>query len=253
MATGLSPDFNRFTCPAFWPVTIMDNMTEDTILIIEQESNRAPTFAAALQRKGYHVEKASTGGEALQRCSGQKPALIVLNAASLGSSGVRICRSLRKMVGVPVIHILPEGCQNAAKEAGCDAALVLPFTSRKLINHIRRLMPAARQDLMIVGPIRFSQEARIVQAYGRETRLTPRAASLLGVFLQHPDEALDRGFLMRQVWKTDYVGDTRTLDVHVRWVREAVEVEPASPRHILTLRGVGYRFVPNPGAPHEED
>ncbi len=228
-------------------------MTEDTILIIEQESNRAPTFAAALQRKGYHVEKASTGGEALQRCSGQKPALIVLNAASLGSSGVRICRSLRKMVGVPVIHILPEGCQNAAKEAGCDAALVLPFTSRKLINHIRRLMPAARQDLMVVGPIRFSQEARIVQAYGRETRLTPRAASLLGVFLQHPDEALDRGFLMRQVWKTDYVGDTRTLDVHVRWVREAVEVEPASPRHILTLRGVGYRFVPNPGAPHEED
>lgn len=231
----------------------MGNMAEGMILILEQQSRHAPTFAAALRRKGYHVEVVSTGSAALQCCSAQRPSLIVLNAASLGSSGVRICRSLRERVGVPVIHILPAGGLSMAKEAGCDMALVLPFTARKLINAIRRLMPTARQDLMVVGPIHFSPEARIVRAYGRETRLTPRAASLLGEFLKHPGEALDRGFLMRQVWHTDYVGDTRTLDVHVRWVREAVEVEPASPRHILTLRGVGYRFVPYPDGVREDE
>ncbi len=234
-------------------MTIMNGMTEGTILILEQQSRRAPTFAAALRRKGYPVEVTSTGSEALRRCHTQRPALIILNAASLGSSGVRICRSLREEVGVPVIHILPAGGLGAAKEAGCDVALVLPFTVRKLVNAIRRLMLTAHQDLVVVGPIHFSPEARIVRAYGRETRLTPRAASLLGEFLKHPGEALDRGFLMRQVWKTDYIGDTRTLDVHVRWVREAVEVEPASPRHILTLRGVGYRFVPYPDGVREEE
>ena len=84
-----------------------------------------------------------------------------------------------------------------------------------------------------------------MQANGREKRLTPKAASLLEVFLKHPEETLDRAFLMRQVWDTDYIGDTRTLDVHVRWVREAIEPEPGKPCHILTVRGVGYRFEPD--------
>jgi DNA-binding response OmpR family regulator len=77
-------------------------------------------------------------------------------------------------------------------------------------------------------------------------RLTPKAADLLHVFLKHPGDILDRGFLMRQVWDTDYIGDTRTIDVHVRWVREAIEADPTAPTHIVTVRGIGYRFEPYP-------
>jgi DNA-binding response OmpR family regulator len=223
----------------------MSGMAEHTILLIEKESSRAPTFAAALQRKGYAVHVAPTGTAALH--SACTPALVILNAASLGSSGVRICRSLRQKVAAPIIHILVGQPRiPSAGEPSADIHLMLPFTPRKLINCIKRLMPIAPRDLIAAGPIAFAPEARVVQAHGRETRLTPRTASLLQVFLSHPGETLDRGYLMRQVWKTDYVGDTRTLDVHVRWVREAIEVEPASPRHLLTQRGVGYRFVPEP-------
>ncbi len=227
--------------------TIITPMNEETILLIEKEGSKAPTFTVALQRKGYRVNVAPTGVMALDCARLVRPALIILNAASLGSTGVRICRQLRDAIGAPIIHILAEGTYlDPSQEISCEIVLTLPFTPRKLINHIKRLLPTARRDVIVSGPIRLAPSARVVEVNGHETHLTPKTAVLLQVFLQHPGEVLDRGYLMRQVWDTNYVGDTRTLDVHVRWVREAIEAEPAAPRHILTVRGVGYRFVPDP-------
>lgn len=218
---------------------------ENTILLIEKRSSNTPTFAAALKRKGYNLEVVQTGGQALEQASVMKPVLVILNAASLGSSGIRICRHLREEVGKPIIHIIDEDVDPLApQDRNSDILLKLPFTARKLVNRIKRLMPADRKDTIENGHITFVKSIRVVRIPGRETRLTPKAADLLALFLSHPGKTLDRGFLMRQVWKTDYVGDTRTLDVHVRWVRQAIEPEPASPRYIRTVRGVGYCFQP---------
>ncbi|MBN1311025.1 MAG: response regulator transcription factor [Anaerolineae bacterium] len=219
----------------------------DTILLVERPGKPDQTFDTALHTKGFAVKAVPTGAVALDWLCTSRPALIILNAASLGSSGVRICHQLRQQAeDVPIIHILPEGKQGEGipGEGVANITLIMPFTARKLINRIKRLLPAKYHDVIQVGPIRLAPAAQMVEVDGRERRLTAKTASLLEVFLKHPGQVLDRGFLMRQVWKTDYVGDTRTLDVHVRWVREAIEVEPHLPRHILTIRGRGYRFEP---------
>jgi DNA-binding response OmpR family regulator len=224
-------------------------MVDETILLIERAGKKGQTFAAALERKGYKVDVVPTGHLAVRRARAERPAVIVLNAASLGSSGVRIGRSIRQGInGVPIIHIMPDDVEDAELQATiADEIMIMPFTARKLINRVKHLLPGGRKDAIQVGPIRLAHGVRIVEAHGREQRLTPKTASLLAVFLKHPGEVLDRGFLMRQVWHTDYVGDTRTLDVHVRWVREAIEPDPTAPRHIVTVRGKGYRFEPEPG------
>jgi len=225
-------------------------MTDELILMVERAGKREMTFSTALERKGYSVEVVATGHAALKRAASVRPAVVVLNAASLGSSGIRICRNLREgLNGVPIIHIMPEDTTPTDQsEAAADVVLLMPFTPRKLINRVKRLMPGARKDAITVGPIKLVPGVRIVEAYGREQRLTPKAAELLRVFLKHPGDTLDRGFLMQKVWNTNYVGDTRTLDVHVRWVREAIEAEPKHPRHIITIRGKGYRFEASPSA-----
>ena len=220
-----------------------------TILLIEKQSSKSPTFAAALKRKGFELEVVQTGNDALKLAPALEPVLVILNAASLGSSGVRICRRLIDEVGKPVIHIVDEGVELQSDEGqGADVELTLPFTARKLVNRIKRLVPAERKDSVESGHIEFAKSIRVVKIPGRESRLTPKAAALLTIFLENPNKTLDRGFLMQQVWNTDYVGDTRTLDVHVRWVRQAIEPDPASPIFIRTIRGVGYRFEPHTGS-----
>ncbi|NDJ52300.1 MAG: response regulator transcription factor [Chloroflexi bacterium] len=221
-------------------------MKADLILVIE----RAPhAFAPALEEKGFTVEVVSSGRSAIERAAQDDPPIVILNAASLGSSGVRIAKKLREdREEITLIYILPEGADASKlkKETQAHVILVMPFTARKLINRILRYLPGQRDDAIEMGPIRLSPRARIVEAYGREKRLTPKTAQLLEVFMQHPQETLERAFLMQEVWKTDYVGDTRTLDVHVRWVREAVEPIPGKPCHVMTVRGKGYRFTPEP-------
>jgi DNA-binding response OmpR family regulator len=222
-------------------------MAQEVILLIEKHSGKSPTFAAALVRKGYAVEVVSTGSEAVLASAGFSPALVILNAASLGSSGERIGQQLRDVFDAPLIHILDEGgLLPDGSKLPRTMLLRLPFTARKLVNRVKRLWPVSEENTLSAGPVELVMETRLVRAHGRETRLTPKAASLLEVFMRHSGETLDREFLMRQVWNTDYLGDTRTLDVHVRWVRQAIEHNAARPCFIRTVRGLGYRFEPEP-------
>jgi DNA-binding response OmpR family regulator len=221
-------------------------MSEKRILLIERAGKKSQSFAAALEKKEYDVEVVPTGHLALKYALQTPPAVIILNAASLGSSGERLIQRLRaELDSIPLIHIFPAGSEKAkGDQSPADIVLIMPFTARKLINRLKIVMPGARKDAVSVGPISLAPASRVVEAYGREMQLTPKAADLLRVFLKHPGKTLDRSFLMQHVWDTDYVGDTRTLDVHVRWVREAIESEPGKPKHIVTVRGVGYRFEP---------
>lgn len=218
----------------------------EIILLVERAGKPEHTFAPALRHKGFAIEVVSSGQLALKCLKELAPVAVILNSASLGSSGFRICHQLQAAAGAPIVHIVPENTLESEKQGVAEITLLMPFTARKLINSVRRLMPASRLNMVVAGPIRLAPGARVVEAYGREKRLTVRTARLLNLFLKHPGEILDRGYLMRQIWQTDYMGDTRTLDVHIRWVREAVEPDPTNPRHILTVRGRGYRFEVDP-------
>jgi DNA-binding response OmpR family regulator len=125
---------------------------------------------------------------------------------------------------------------------------VHPFTPRKLLNRVRRLLPGDDSFLIEVGPIRLNLAQRKVQSLGKEARLTPKQVKLLEVFLLNPGRLLSRKTLLRRVWQTDYLGDTRTLDVHMSWLRRAIEPDPRNPIFLKTIRGMGYRFdLPDEG------
>jgi DNA-binding response OmpR family regulator len=212
------------------------------ILWIEGKRAEGPSFIPNLRRKGYAVEVVSTGNAALDRVVRLDPDLAVVNAASMRTSGKRICRSLReRMNGLPIVLIAGEE-QPTPNDACANAVLTLPFTARKLLNSIVPLLPGNGGHMLHVGPIRLDLEHKRVRCEGREARLTPRLMTILRILMQHPGELMDRAVLFRQVWDTEYTGDTRTLDVHISWLRRALEEDPRNPQLLKTIRGVGYRL-----------
>jgi DNA-binding response OmpR family regulator len=212
------------------------------ILWVEGKRAESPPFVPALRKKGYTVETAATGNEALALLPGFDPDLVVVNAASMRTSGKRICYSLHdKANGVPVL-LISAADQASEGDLGATVVLSLPFTTRKLLNRIKPLLPGDGEKTLHTGPLRLDLERKRVRCQGREATLTPRLCQLLKSFMEHPGEALERGQLFREVWSTEYTGDTRTLDVHISWLRQAIEQDPRKPRFLKTIRGVGYRL-----------
>ncbi len=217
-------------------------MTNATILIIEGRHADVPAFAAALEKKGYTVETAQSGSDGLKQLENVDPDIVVLNAASLRSSGVRTCQTIKtQFEKLPLILILDHSAKKVEKETA-DVILRLPFTVQKLANRIKPLLPGDGNNLLHAGPIRLDTEHRRVRSLGKNARLTPRLVLLLQVLIEHRGEVVEREDLFKRVWDTDYTGDTRTLDVHVSWLRKAIELDPDHPRLLKTIRGVGYRL-----------
>lgn len=212
------------------------------ILWIEGRRAEGPSFIPNLRKKGYLVETVSTGNEALTRLLAFDPDLVVVHAASMRSNGKRICRSIHEMVNTLPIVVIANPQTQVEKGADASVILVMPFTARKLINRIGPLLPGDSDSMLHIGPIRLDLERKRVRCQGKEARLTPRLARLLEILMRHSGEVLEREKLFREIWNTDYIGDTRTLDVHISWLREAIEEEPHKPRFLKTIRGVGYRL-----------
>jgi DNA-binding response OmpR family regulator len=217
-------------------------MNDATLLFIEGNHADHPTFTSALRKKGFVVELASSGTEALARLAdGFAPELVVVNAATLRSSGKRICKSLReKAAALPILVILDE--DRRVEEIDADVVLSLPFTAQKLVNRIHHLLPGDGKDSIHAGPIRLDTEKRMVRCSGKQARLTPRLVGLLKILIEHHGEVVERKALFSKVWETNYTDDTRTLDVHISWLRQAIEDDPDSPQLLKTIRGVGYRL-----------
>ena len=213
------------------------------IMLVEGKRVGDRSLEAAIVKAGYDVHVFHTGSAALDWSHDHTPDLIVFDGASMRSSGVRSCRRLRRALGeTPIIHTRAAGdAKDTSAEA--DVYLMKPFTARKVLNRVRALLPADeyKEEIVRAGDLTLYRGKRSVDVAGRgEKRLTPKLVTLLETFLRHPNEVLSRRQLMHDVWNTDYVGDTRTLDVHIRWMREAIEDDPGDPKRLTTVRGVGY-------------
>jgi DNA-binding response OmpR family regulator len=223
-------------------------MATATILLIESGRASVPSFASALEKKGFGVSVHHAIGPALSAAEELHPDIVVLDAASMQTSGTRMCRAARsRLDGVPIVLVAPE---NSRPDPGNGASLTLlqPFTPRKLLNRITRLLPGDERYSLELGPIVLNLAQRKLRCQGRDSRLTPKQVRLLEVFMQNPGKLMTRQALIRQVWHTDYTGDTRTLDVHMSWLRRAIEPDPKRPRFLKTIRGMGYRLdLPEPG------
>lgn len=207
------------------------------VLVIE----RTESFSAGLKKR-YEVTTVTSGKEALRLVRESEYAAVVLDAISMRTPGDRIARQLEEGLGaIPLIHLHPGTKETASTPA--EVVLFMPFTARKIANSIERLLQSVSSDKVITcGPFSVNLTRRILVANGQETSLTPKLVLLVEMFLTHPGETLDRKTLMESVWDTSYLGDTRTLDVHVRWIRRAIEENPGDPKYLRTVRGVGYRL-----------
>ncbi len=211
------------------------------ILWIEGKRANSPSFVPSLRKREHDVQTVETGKAGLAALSDYDPDLVVVHAASLRSNGKRICNNLRQLDDrLPIVLILDEGVP--APETGANVILKLPFTSRKLLNRVIPLLPADEEQILHVGPIRLYTDMKKVRCQGRESRLTPRLTKLLKTLMANPGVVQEREALFREVWNTQYTGDTRTLDVHVSWLRQAIEENPRKPKFLKTIRGVGYRL-----------
>jgi DNA-binding response OmpR family regulator len=146
------------------------------------------------------------------------------------------------MKRLPIVLIASANPLSTDTDNCANVVLTLPFTYRKLLNRIVPLLPGDGGNMLHVGPIRLDIEHKRVRCQGREARLTPRLVHILRLMMQHPGEVLERANLFREVWVTEYTADTRTLDVHISWLRQALEEDPRKPQFIKTIRGVGYRL-----------
>lgn len=216
-------------------------MKTTTLLVVESRHAEVPSFAPDLQKKGFDVHTAQNGGKALARLKEVSPNLVVINAASLRSTGLRICQSIReKDAKLPIVLIVDS--ENGVGKDAADVVLALPFTVQKLANRIKPLLPGDGKNILQVGPIRLDLEKRRVRCLGRSEKLTPRLVTLLQLLMEKHGEVVEREPLFKKAWETNYTGDTRTLDVHISWLRRAIEIDPLQPKFLKTVRGVGYRL-----------
>ncbi|MBI1279277.1 MAG: hypothetical protein GC179_14210 [Anaerolineaceae bacterium] len=205
---------------------------------------RTPSAGASVSNtliKHYPVITATSGKRAITLAHENAVRVVVLDAISMRTPGDRICEELRTALpSVSLVHLHPG--PKASIQSQADVVLLHPVTPRRLLNSIESLLQDKSDDLLICGPFVINRTRRLLMANGQETPLTPKQLLLMETFFTNPCLTLDRRTLMEKVWQTDYIGDTRTLDVHIRWVREMIEADPSHPQYLKTVRGVGYRL-----------
>lgn len=210
------------------------------VLIVEGRRGDHSSFAEELENKGYRVTRAPSGSAGLDVLDEVKPDVIVIDAASLRTSGIRICQSFRKAeADLPIILIVTKDI-SLPEVVDANLVLRLPFTIQKLVNRLHAYHETDEKFILQAGPIELNVKTQLVTCENRQTKLTPRLVEILQILMKNNGKVVERNPLFTQVWDTDYTGDTRTLDVHISWLRQAIEEDPRNPQFIRTKRGVGY-------------
>jgi DNA-binding response OmpR family regulator len=233
----------------------------EKILVVEDEPALQETLVYNLEKHGYQVKSTGDGRAALDLARELKPDLILLDIMLPGMDGFEVCRTLRREMNIPVLMLTArddEIDRVVGLEVGADDYLTKPFSMRELMARVKaqlrrsavireelekiKLVETATHDVLMSGNLSINQTRREVTLAGEPLALKPKEYELLLFLAQHRGQMLSREFILERVWGWDYIGDSRTVDVHVRWLRQKIENDPAHPARIVTVRGGGYRF-----------
>jgi len=221
------------------------------VLVVEDEESFSDALSYMLRREGYEVEVAATGPDALTVFERAGADLVLLDMMLPGLSGTEVCRTLRTRSNVPIIIVTARDAEVdkvVGLELGADDYVTKPFSSRELVARIRAVLRrgAEPEELMTgtveAGPVRMDVDRHVVSVDGAHIAMPLKEFDLLELLLRNAGRVLTRGQLIDRVWGADYVGDTKTLDVHVKRLRSKIEPDPANPKYLVTVRGLGYKF-----------
>lgn len=224
------------------------------VLVVEDEESFSDALSYMLRKEGFEVAVAATGPEGLDEFERNGADLVLLDLMLPGLPGTEVCRQLRGRSSVPVIMVTAKDSEIdkvVGLEIGADDYVTKPFSSRELVARIRAVLrrrgvtegeesPAALE----AGPVRMDVDRHVVTVSGRKVELPLKEFDLLAMLLRNAGRVLTRMQLIDRVWGADYVGDTKTLDVHVKRLRAKIEPDPGAPRYLVTVRGLGYKFEP---------
>ncbi|HVU71616.1 MAG TPA: response regulator transcription factor [Mycobacteriales bacterium] len=221
------------------------------LLVVEDEESFQDALSHMLRREGYEVAVAGTGPDALHEFERNGADLVLLDLMLPGLSGTEVCRTLRQRSSVPVIMLTARDSEVdkvVGLELGADDYVTKPFSARELVARIKAVLRRRGEGEELLpptleaGPVRMDVDRHMVSVRGDTISLPLKEFELLELLLRNAGRVLTRGQLIDRVWGADYVGDTKTLDVHVKRLRAKVEEEPSNPRHLVTVRGLGYKF-----------
>jgi DNA-binding response OmpR family regulator len=222
-----------------------------TVLVIDDDENLRDTVALMLENEGFRVVVAAEGRSGFEQAFLLRPDLLLVDLRLPGMSGIEVCKQLRAALVTTPIIILSAVDDEIDKvlllEIGADDYVVKPFGTRELVARIRAVLRRSiteSKKVVHFGDVEVDLERRIVTRNGEEIKFTPAEYNLLTYFVHHPDRPLTRDMILNLVWGYDFMPNTRTVDAHVLKLRQKLEVDPNVPRHILTVHGVGYRFLP---------
>jgi two-component system, OmpR family, response regulator RegX3 len=233
-------------------------VSQPCIFVVEDEASFVDALQIGLSREGFHVEVASDGIEALERFAEVDPDLVLLDVMLPRASGVDVCRQIRQISTVPIIMVTAKSSEIdtvVGLEVGADDYVTKPYRLRELVARIRAQLRRASMEITAemerpllpaseirVGAVTLDPEEHRVTVDGREVTLPLKEFEVLHLLLANAGRVLTRETLIDRVWGTDYVGDTKTLDVHIKRLRSKVEPDPSVPTRIITIRGLGYKY-----------
>jgi two-component system response regulator RegX3 len=221
------------------------------VLIVEDEESFADPLAFLLRKEGFTAAVAGTGHDALEEFDRNGADIVLLDLMLPGMSGTEVCKALRQRAGVPIIMVTARDSEIdkvVGLELGADDYVTKPYSARELIARVRAVLRRGGESedmsppVLEAGPVRMDVERHVVTVSGGEVPLPLKEFDLLEYLLRNVGRVLTRGQLIDRVWGADYVGDTKTLDVHVKRLRSKIEADPSAPRHLVTVRGLGYKF-----------
>jgi two-component system alkaline phosphatase synthesis response regulator PhoP len=226
---------------------------ERTVLVVEDEKSLASTLSYNFRKNGFNVVSAADGLDGLQQARRTRPDVIVLDLMLPKMDGLEVCRRVRAESDVPILMLTAKGEELdrvVGLEMGADDYLTKPFSMRELMARVRALLRRAGAQTaaddsrrITAGSLEMDLRGRTVRRDGEEVQLKPKEFDLLFYLARNAGQVFTREQLLENVWGYEFFGGSRTVDVHVRWLREKLEQDPARPRHLLTVRGVGYKFI----------
>jgi two-component system response regulator RegX3 len=221
------------------------------VLIVEDEDSFSEAMSFMLRKEGFEVSVANNGALAIEEFDRTGADIVLLDLMLPGLSGTEVCREIRKRSNVPVIMVTAKDSEIdkvVGLELGADDYVTKPFSSRELIARIKAVLRRAgtdiedASDILELGTVRIDVERHIVSVEGQQIKLPLKEFDLLLMLMRNAGRVLTRGQLIDRIWGSDYVGDTKTLDVHIKRLRAKIEKDPANPIHLMTVRGLGYKF-----------